>query len=430
MNKILRTFFAIMASAMLLGACYPQASDGMTEDDKKTQEAQIVDEAMLSLANAVPARPKEASDLQLKFNLELLKKLGELEDGNLFYSPMSINAAMTMAYFGANGETQQEIADTLGYNSMDMTQVAAYQKYLMQSYKDSGDTVFTEANSIWIDDLFGPKQSYIDTMNDVFQTEVTRLDLQKSDAVDTLNKWIKKSTNGMIEELFDNEDNPFIDGPPTAMVLLNAIYFNGKWTSPFNPEKTFDSKFNGMSETSDVKMMTSDETVKGDQGEDYISVSLPYGDDERFSMVAVLPDDMTSFLERLTQESLSGILNTFYEKHEPIVQLPVFEMEQKFRLNDALYALGIEKAFSQNDADFTGMCEENILFIDEVLQKAKIKVDEEGTEAAAATSVEMALKGAMPGDRFEFIADRPFLFFIVDTENDLVLFTGKVCDLR
>jgi serpin B len=166
----------------------------------------------------------------------------------------------------------------------------------------------------------------------------------------------------------------------------------------------------------------------GNKGEDYISVSLPYGEDERFAMVAVLPDDMDTFTDGLTEESLSGILNTFYEKHEALVQLPVFEMEQKLRLNDALCALGIEKAFSQNEADFTGMSEDDILFIDEVLHKAKIKVDEEGTEAAAATSVDMALKAAPPTDRFEFIADKPFLFFIVDTENDLVLFTGKVLD--
>ena len=341
---------------------------------------------------------------------------------------MSINAAMTMAYFGAKGDTQKEISDALGYGGMSMEEVAAYQKYLMQSYEDTGETAFTTTNSVWIDDLFDPKKSYIDTMNDVFNTEVTKLDLQQSDVADILNDWIKDSTNGMIEELFNKDDNPFADGPPTAMVLLNAIYFNGKWTAPFDPEKTYDTDFNGASKTSAVRMMSSGEGVMGNKCEDYISVSLPYGEDERFAMVAVLPDDMDTFTDGLTEESLSGILNTFYEKHEALVQLPVIKMEQKLRLNDALCALGIEKAFSQNEADFTGMSEDDILFIDEVLHKAKIKVDEEGTEAAAATSVDMALKAAPPTDRFEFIADKPFLFFIVDTENDLVLFTGKVLD--
>ena len=112
------------------------------------------------------------------------------------------------------------------------------------------------------------------------------------------------------------------------------------------------------------------------------------------------------------------------------MQIPVFEMEQKVKLNDALYALGIEKAFTESEADFSGMSEGDALWIDEVLHKAKIKVDEEGTEAAAATSVEMVLRSAPLENKFEFIADRPFLFFIMDTATDSVLFTGKVLDLN
>ena len=424
MKKRISFIFIIMAVFLVLSGCQsidtPDKTDGATEEVNLPTEAP----AMLSFAEAVPAIPEGASGVQLGFNLALLKKLGELEGGNLFYSPMSINAAMTMAYFGADGDTQQEIADTLGYKDMDITQVAAYQKYLLQSYADSGDTAFTTANSIWLADFFEAKQAYMDTMEDVFETEVTRLDFVADDAIGKLNLWIDKSTNHMIEKLFEEKDNPF--DANTAMILMNAIYFNGLWTAPFDPEKTYDTDFNGLSEPSAIRMMSSEETVMGNQGENYISVSLPYGEDERFTMVAVLPEDVDAFIDGLTEEILDGILNTFYEQHDPVVQLPVFEMEQKVKLNDALYALGIEKAFTPS-ADFSVITEETI-WIDEVLHKARIKVDEEGTEAAAVTSVEMTLKG-MPLDRFEFIADKPFLFFIVDTQNDLVLFTGKVCDL-
>ncbi len=428
MNKSLRIIFTVLAVIMLFASCaQPLAqNDAQEQEEQQAQEPDTMDKVMLSIENAVPASPEDINDVQLGFNLALLKKLGETEEGNLFYSSMSINAAMTMVYFGADGETRQEIADVLGYGDMDITYVAAYQKYLLQSYEDSGDTTFNIANSIWIADFFDAKKSYMDTMEDVFETEVTRLDFAAGDAVDKLNSWIDKSTEGMIDKLFEKENNPF--DATTIMVLLNAIYFEGDWTAPFDLEKTYEKDFRGATKTSTVKMMSSNETAMGNKGEDYISVLLPYGEDERFSMVAVVPDDMESFVESLTIDSLSEILNTFKQQHDPVVQIPAFEMEEKTELNNVLKALGIKQAFDSKTADFSQISDEEI-FIDEVLHKAKIKVDEEGTEAAAVTSVEMTLRG-MPMDRFEFIADKPFLFFIVDTENDLVLFTGKVLDLN
>lgn len=415
-----------LAAVMLFAGCAQPAdqNDAQSPVNTQTEGPQTMDEVMLSLADAAPKSHEGISDIQLGFNLNLLKKLSESEEGNLFYSPMSINAAMTMAYFGAQGETQQEIADGLGYGDagMELEDVAAYQKYLLKSYEDSGDTTFTTANSIWTDDMFSPKQSYMDTMKDVFKTKVTKLDLQAEDAADRLNAWIDESTEGMIKKLFDKKD-PLLS--IAEMILMNAIYFNGDWTSPFDPEKTFDATFTGQTVASDIKMMSSSKTVMGHEGEDYLSVFLPYGEDERFAMVAVLPDDMNSFVEGLAGDSLSGILSAFEEKEESLLQLPVFEMEREVKLGDALKALGIKRAF-EGGADFSLIAEG--LFIDEVLHKAKIKVDEEGTEAAAVTAVVMS-RGAMPEDRFEFIADKPFLFFIMDTENDLVLFTGKVLDL-
>ena len=424
MNKKVKTIFIALAAVMLFAACTPSADEQTKGPESiRTEGPQTRDEVMLSLKDAVPANTEGAGELQLKFNLALLKKLGELEDGSLFFSPMSISTALTMAYFGAAGKTQEQMADVLGYSDMSMIDVASYQKYLLQSYEDSGETTFTTANSVWIDDMFEARQSYMDTMNDVFQTKVTKLDLQAEDAADKLNAWIGDATDGMIKGLFEKGDDSLAEA---VMVLMNAIYFKGEWTVPFDPEKTYDSTFNGATETSDVKMMSSDETVMGHQGEDYTSVYLPYGEDEHFAMVAVLPDDMASFVGGLTVEALSDMLSTFEEKEDPMLQFPVFEMEKKVELNDVLKSLGIELAFSEN-ADFSQMSEVPIL-IDEVLHKAKIKVDEEGAEAAAVTAV--ITNECSAADRFEFIANKPFLFFIVDTQNDLVLFTGKVLDLN
>ena len=434
MNKKLKLLFAALACVMLFAGCAQDVKPVQTQQIDNTQQPentqtegpQTQDEVMLSLENAIPAKQTSSDRVQYGFNIALLKKLSETEDGNLFFSPLSINAALTMAYFGACGETQQKMADVLGYGDASMTDVAGYQKYISALLSDTGDTQFTSANSIWVAETFEPNPSYMNTMKEVFDTKVSKTDFTKDTAVDELNGWINDSTQGMIDQMFDKEDEPFDE--LTAMVLLNAIYFKGGWTTPFDPDATYDADFNGATATESVRMMSSHDEVRGYQGEDYIAVRLPYGADERFAMIAVLPDDMDAFIAGMDEQSFKDLTKVLLPVENPVVNLPVFEMEQKVKLNDVLIALGMEKAFSPGEADFTEMAGADILWIDEVLHAAKITVNEEGTEAAAATSVEMALRG-MPMESFEFIADRPFLFFIMDTENELVLFTGKVMDL-
>ena len=423
MNKIIKIILSVTAAMMLFAGCVQTVPEEGNNETQAPTQTQMKDAVMLLLADAVPKSSEMMRDLQAAFNIALLKSLNDSQEGNLFYSSMSINAAMTMAYFGADGQTQIEIADALGYGGMDMAEVAAYQKYLLESYEDPGDTTFTSANSMWIDDLFTAKQDYVDTMKDVFSTKVTTLDLQGEGAVGELNKWISESTNGMIEKLFEESDNPFTD---TAMALMNAIYFKGNWTTPFDPDRTHNRQFNGASNTSQVDMMSSDDEVMGYEGDGYKSVMLPYGDDERFAMIAVLPDDMDAYISGLNEDSLHDVLTVFEDKDEVLLQMPVFEMEQQVTLNDTLKSLGITQAFTK-EADLSRISDEDI-YIGDVMHKAKIKVDEEGTEAAAVTSVQVTLE-SMPLNRFEFVADKPFLFFIMDTENDLVLFTGKVDDL-
>ena len=419
MNKMIKIILAVTAAMMLFAGCaQPVPEEGHNETEKPTQ-MQVKDAVILLLADAVPESSETMRDLQAAFNIALLKSLNESQDGNLFYSSMSINAAMTMAYFGADGQTQIEIADALGYGGMDMAEVAAYQKYLLESYEDPGDTTFTSANSMWIDDLFTAKQDYVDTMKDVFATKVTPLDLQGEGAVGELNQWIDESTNGMIEKLFEESDNPFAD---TVMVLMNAIYFKGNWMTPFDPDRTHNRQFNGATKTSEVDMMSSDDEVMGYEGDGYMSVRLPYGEDERFAMIAVLPDDMDAYIAGLNEDSLHDVLTMFEQRDEVLLQMPVFEMEQKITLNETLKSLGITQAFTK-EADLSRISDEDI-YIGDVMHKAKIKVDEEGTEAAAVTSVQVTLE-SIPLNRFEFVADKPFLFFIMDTENDLVLFTEK-----
>jgi len=210
---------------------------------------------------------------------------------------------------------------------------------------------------------------------------------------------------------------------------MNAIYFKGQWTTPFNPELTYPVQFNGVNRSKETDMMFSDEDILGYEDDNYKSICLPYGDDERFAFIAVLPqNDILSYIENMTVESLSSILTTFDKKDEARILIPKFEMEEKLSLNDTLKSLGMETAFTDS-ADFSEITDSQ-LFISEVLHKAKIKVDEEGTEAAAVTAITFETTAMMPMNQFEFYADRPFIFFIVDTDNKTVLFSGIMFDVE
>jgi serine protease inhibitor len=422
MKKVINILLVVALLATMLCACTRDENIQPIKKEPK-DNGEVVSPVMNKIANVAPKKSKAIKDAMLDFNLKLLKELNENEK-NLFYSAMSINSALTMTYFGANGDTKDEMHNALSYGDMTLEDIASAQKALIKSYEKSGDTTFNTANSIWIDDGYPIKQSFIDTMSDVFKTETQNVPMADPKTVDKVNGWVSDKTEGMIEKLFEKANNPLAS---VKMILMNAIYFNGEWTTPFDPDRTYKRDFSGATEITQVDMMSTDEDVLGYVGDDYKAISLPYGDDERFSMVVVLPnDDINAFVESQTKDSLKKVLTTFEEQSNAIVQLPKFEMEETLRLNDALNALGIKKAF-MGDADFSNMADS--LFIDTVLHKAKVEVDEKGTEAAAVTAVTMC-ESAAPEFGFEFFADKPFLFFIVDGEEDMVLFTGKVANLE
>jgi serpin B len=421
MKRIVNIILVVALALTMLCACIKEGKAPAVNKPEVDNEASSP--VLTKIANAAPKKSETIKDAMLDFDLKLLKELND-EGKNLFYSAMSINSALTMTYFGANGETRDEMHNALSYGDMTLEDIASAQKAIIKSYEDSGDTTFNTANSIWVDQGLSVKKSYMDTMLDVFNTETYSVDMQDIQTVDKVNSWVNKKTEGMIEKLFEKEHNPL---QSAEMVLMNAIYFNGEWTKPFNPDRTYEQEFHGTSGTTKVDMMSMNGDILGCEGDDYKAISLPYGDDKRFSMVLVLPNgDINEFIESQTKDSLEKVLTTFEEKSESIIQIPKFSLEEMVTLNDALKALGMEKAFS-SEADFTNIADG--LFIDTVLHKAKVDVDEKGTEAAAVTAVILG-RGAAPAFQFEFFADKPFLFFIVDGEEDIILFTGKVSDLK
>lgn len=238
-----------------------------------------------------------------------------------------------------------------------------------------------------------------------------------------MNKWISKSTNDKIKN--------FIVPPipeDVNMYLINAIYFKGEWTDKFNKRNSFPSKFHsGNGDIKEVMMMSKKDRIEYGENEDFKVVRLPYGK-EKISMYCVLPAENTSindFIQTHNTDKWELIKNSVYKADDVYLNIPRFKMEYGVNnLNDCLSSMGMDEAFSPN-ADFSRISE-GMLYIDNVLHKAIIEVNEEGSQAAAATVV--ATAGSMPLEPASFIADRPFLFIITDDVTGAILFMGKLYD--
>ncbi|HOP69282.1 MAG TPA: serpin family protein [Bacillota bacterium] len=359
------------------------------------------------------------------FAFAVFKTLNEEEkQENLFISPFSIATALTMTYNGARGTTREAMARTLGYDSLELE--AINKSYLnLLSYLGGTDPKIrlNIANSLWIREGAPIKEDFIDRNQEYFQAQVEALDFSKAAAVEQINNWISQATQGKIQRMLE----PPIP-PDVVLYLINAIYFKGQWAGPFDPERTFDADFTtGSGEKATVKMMTRRGKAGYLEAEGYKAAKLPYGGG-KMAMYCLLPDEGTEINElaaQLDAQEWDKIRREIAEMEDVLLQMPRFKVEYGIKnLNDALKALGMEEAFG-GTADFSGMGEG--LYISRVLHKAVIEVNEEGSEAAGATVVEMRETAALEPARF--IADRPFLFIIAEEETGSILFMGKLFEL-
>jgi serine protease inhibitor len=355
-----------------------------------------------------------------QFAFDIFKQLNTVESGNnVFISPFSISTALAMLYQGARGETKEEIAKTLSYCGIDIKELNSESKYLL-NYLNNVDSYITLniSNSVWYQDGFKVQADFLNTTNDVFGAQIRSLDLGKADAADTINNWIADATNGMIEQML----TPPLYG---LMYLINAIYFKGDWTKPFDPELTHAATFTTESGNQNtVDMMYANMTVEYGKGTDYSAIRLPYGE-EKVGMYCILPADniaIDTFISGLNVAKLKKIKQSLATRDNFSVHLPKFKMAYGVKsLVDTLKRLGMTKAFN-GEADFSGIAAS--LSVADVLHKAVIDLNEQGTEAAAATVV--VLEAAIQDN---FNANRPFVFLIVDDTTGSILFMGKAADL-
>lgn len=372
-----------------------------------------------------PPRPLTASETKISsstgnFGLELLKTINAGDqDKNIFISPLSISMALTMALNGAEGETRREMEQALLLQGISPDSINASMKSLKDVLTSMDRKVeMSIANSIWSRAGFPVEQDFIDVNKKYFDAEVAALDFNNPSSVNTINSWVNKSTNRKITKIIDGAISPDV-----MMYLINAVYFKAPWKNRFKTEDTRDDVFKTTS-NSPVPckmMMLYGSRFKTYNSDKFQVLDLPYGNG-RFGMTILLPHGFTA--DELI-ESLPAQWNTIIaglHEQEVGVEIPKFTIEYEKSLNEVLKELGMNLAFDANRADFSGISKGGELFISDVKHKTYVKVNEEGTEAAAVTSVE-ATTTSGPAI---FRADRPFVFAIRDYHSNTLLFLGKI----
>jgi serpin B len=284
---------------------------------------------------------------------------------------------------------------------------------------------FQIANSIWYRKGMSFEQEFIDLNKAYFDALVSELDFDDPKAAETINGWVDENTNGKITQIVD----PPID-PMMVMFLINAIYFKGTWTDEFDKDLTKDADFflaDGSKRR--CKLMIREGEFHYFEDSDFQAIDLPYGDGD-FSMIVLLPrlnKDMDSLIAEFSQENWNRWISSFSER-KGTLELPRFTLKYELKLNDVLKALGMAIAFQPFAADFSNMYKgPQDLYISEVKHKTFVEVNEEGTEAAAVTSVGVAMTSVDP-TVFWMRVDRPFVFAIRENKSRTLLFMGKIVE--
>jgi len=382
-----------------------------------------------------------------KFALELYAKL-RTQEGNLFFSPYSISTALAMAYAGAAGQTETQMAKVLHFPvlcepNVPSAPVPDQKRFHFEFGKiikdlnargEKGGYELRVANALWGQKGYGFLEEFLQLIKTNYGGEVNEVDfvIAAEPARKTINAWVEKQTNNKIKNLIA----PGVLNHLTRLVLTNAIYFKGNWARQFEKDKTKDAPFTLLNgEKLDVPMMNQTAEFNYMETDDFQALELPYVDDE-LSMIILLPkqaacapgDGVTDLEKTLTTGSLSQWLAKL-RKRKVIVSVPKFKMTSQFSLSGVLKSMGMTDAFSAK-ADFSGInaCapgSRKDLFISAVIHKAYVDVNEEGTEAAAATGVVMGITSVGPTEIPVFRADHPFIFLIRDNRSGCILFIGR-----
>jgi serpin B len=397
--------------------------------------------AVFILVTAPPAWSVEPASMEItddvlavakggnEFATDLYGRLGSDKSTNLFFSPYSISSALAMTCAGAEGETQAQMAKVLHFPLPEAKLNLAFDS-LRKLLNDSENTPGFQlrvANRLWGQQGFHFLPDFLQVTKADYGAELGLLDFKQADAArETINSWIEEQTNDKIQNLIA----PGVLDASTRLVLTNANYFKARWTHEFNKGATTEAPFHvSGSQQIAVPTMHQTQRLRFSASDGVQLLELPYGKTGSLSMLILLPkaiDGLGALEKLLTSENLqtwSAGLQTRLVK----VDLPKFKTTSQFSLGDVLESIGMSLAFSDK-ADFSGMSTEEQLFISDVIHKAFVDVNEEGTEAAAATAIAMraAAMRPRPEEPVEFRADHPFVFLIRDNRTQSILFLGRM----
>lgn len=364
------------------------------------------------------------------FSVDLYKQLLPKGGGagNIFYSPFSISAALSMALAGARNNTAKQLSEALHANSDEIHK--HFSSFLSHLPGFAPDVKLHVANRMYSEKTFPVVESYLTLLRDAYGATIESVDFQNhSEKVrQQVNAWVEEATASKIKDLLPGGS---VDSS-TNLILVNAIYFKGLWNSQFDPKSTHRSDFHLTAKTKkEVDMMYQKNDYKmgrcGDLG--VTALEIPYRGGKT-SMVVILPDELeglSNVERRLTPVKLGNLLKDLHMTSDVMLYLPKFKLEQTIDLNDTLKDLGI-KDFFTSAADLTGISAMGKLLASKVIHKAFVEVNEEGTEAAAATGIAMMCYSALMPDT-RFVVDRPFMFLIRSQDPDVILFMGSVRQL-
>ena len=404
---------SLLAIVVLVSACRdPNAPSGAAP-------------RITALPRALTAGEQTVIGASNAFGFGLLRELDKTRaDSNIFMSPLSASMALGMTMNGAAGQTFDEMRAALAFGTRPAAEINASYRSLIDMLRALDPTVdFRIANSIWYRAGFPFEQAFLDESRQFFDARVSGLDFASPNAAPSINDWVRQSTNGKIDQI--------VDGPipnDVVMYLINAIYFNGSWTTRFDRNQTRTEQFHTIGgTTAPIAMMRRTDTVRVAETADAQVVDLPYGGGA-YTMTILLPKEGKSLRDvvaTLTADSWQAALAGATARSVEL-QMPKFTLRWEALLNDPLQALGMRQAFQGDVADFTRMSRDagNHLYISKVKQKTFVDVHEDGTEATAVTSVEIRVTCACGPQVIRI--DRPFVFAIRERLSGTILFLGKI----
>ncbi|XP_049630424.1 serpin I2 [Suncus etruscus] len=379
----------------------------------------------LAFSGSKALRPLD--EINAEFAVNLYQAISLSHKDNIVFSPLGTILALGMIQLGAKGKAQQQIRQTLKFQETSKGEEFSVLKSFFSAISEKKqEFTFNLANALYIQEGFTVKEQYLHGNKEFFQSAIKLVDFQDTKAcAETISNWVEKTTDGKIKDMFTGEEF----GPLTRLVLVNAIYFKGDWEQKFKKESTQLMDFTKKDGTTiNIPMMKALLKTKygyfSESSMSYQVLELPYKGNE-FSLIIILPAEDVAIEEMEKLITAPQIWKWFSEMEEEEVEisLPRFKIEQKLDFKDALYSLNITEIFS-GGCDLSGITDSSEVYVSQVMQKNFFELNEEGSEAATSTGVNIPV--IMSLARNQFIANHPFLFIVKNNKTESILFMGRV----